>query len=45
MEYDVGLTKNYCITLNMPKISSNHKLILKINQILGSHGLNSPAHP
>ena len=33
----VGLTKNYCITVSMQKISSNHKLI---QQILGSHELN-----
>ena len=26
---DVGLTKNYCITTSMQKISSIHKLILK----------------
>ena len=28
-EKDVGLTKNYCITTSMQKISSIHKLILK----------------
>ena len=33
----VGLTKNYCITVSMQKISSHHKLI---QQILGSHELN-----
>ena len=34
---DVGLTKNYCITVSMQKISSIHKLI---QQIFGSHELN-----
>ena len=38
--YDVGLTKNYCITASMQKISSIHTLILKILQILGSRELN-----
>ena len=28
-EYGVGLTKNYCITVSMQKISSIHTLILK----------------
>ena len=28
--YDVGLTKNCCITVSMKKISSIHKLIFKI---------------
>ena len=27
MEYNVDLTKNYCITVTMQKISSIHKLI------------------
>ena len=44
IEYDVGLTKNYCITVIMQKISSIHKLILKIQQVLGSHELNGHAH-
>ena len=35
--YNVGLTKNYCITVSMQKISSKHKLN---QQILGSHELN-----
>ena len=30
IEYNVGLTKNYCITVSMQKVSSIHKLILKI---------------
>ena len=37
IEYNVGLTKNYCITVSMQKISSIHKLI---QQILGSHELH-----
>ena len=36
IEY-VGLTKNYCITVSMRKISSIHKLI---QHILESHELN-----
>ena len=38
---NVGLIKNYCITVNMQKISSIHKLV---QQILGSHELNDHAH-
>ena len=30
IEYDVGLTKNYCITVSMYKISSIHKPVFKI---------------
>ena len=30
IEYNDGLTKNYCITVSMQKISSIHKLICKI---------------
>ena len=41
IEYNVGLTKNYCITVSMQKISSILKLI---QQILGSHKLNDHAH-
>ena len=41
IEYNVGLTKNYCITVSMQKISSIHKLI---QQILGSHELNDCTH-
>ena len=36
IEYTVGLTKNYCITVSMQKISSIYKL-------LGSHELNDHA--
>ena len=39
-EYNVGLTKNYCITVSMEKSSSIHKLIW---QVLGSHELNGNA--
>ena len=44
IEYDVGLTKNYCIIVSIQKISSIHTLILKIQQILGSHELNKWPH-
>ena len=37
IEHNVDLIKTYCITVNMLKISSIHKLI---QQILGSHELN-----
>ena len=37
IEYNVGLTKSYCITVSMQKISSIHKLI---QQILGTRKLN-----
>ena len=32
-EYDVGLTKNCCITISMQNISSIHILILKIQPV------------
>ena len=38
---DVGLIKNYCITVIMQKISS---ILKRIRQILGSHELNYHAH-
>ena len=41
IEYNVSLTKNYCITVSMQKISSIYKLI---QQILGSHELNDHVH-
>ena len=44
IEYGVGPTKNYCTTVSMQKISSINKLILKIQQILGSHELNGHTH-
>ena len=37
IEHDVCLNKNYCITVRMQNISSIRKLILKKQQILGSH--------
>ena len=40
IEYDVGLTKNYCITVSKQEIRSIHTLIIKIQQILGPHELN-----
>ena len=43
-EYNVCLAKNYCITTSMLKISSIHKLILKIQQILGPRKLNGHIH-
>ena len=41
IEYNVGLTSNYCITVSMQKVSSIHKLI---QQILGSYELNDYTH-
>ena len=41
IEFNVGLIKNYCITVSMKKISSVHKLI---QQILGFHELNDSTH-
>ena len=41
IEHNVGLTKNYCITVSIQKISSIHKLF---QQILGSHELNDHTH-
>ena len=41
IEYNVGLTENYCITVGMQKISSIHKVV---KQILGSHVLNGKAY-
>ena len=43
-EYNVGLTKNHCITVSMQKISSIHKFIRKIQQTLGSQELIGHAH-
>ena len=45
IEYEVGLTISYCITVSMQKISLIHMLILKIQQILGSHELNKLPSP
>ena len=44
IRYDAGLTKNYCITVSMHKISSIHKVIFKIQQILASNGRSERAH-
>ena len=41
IEYNVGLTQNYCIPVSMQKLGSIHKLI---QQIFGSHELNDQAH-
>ena len=41
IEYDIGLTKNYCLTVSMQIISSDHILI---QQILESHELNDHTH-
>ena len=41
IEYDVGLTKSYCLTVGMQKMTSIHILI---QQILESHELNDQAH-
>ena len=40
IDYDAGLTKNCCIPVIIRKISSIHKVILNIQQILGSHEQN-----
>ena len=34
IEYNVGLTKNYCIVVSMQKISSIHKLIQQILSLM-----------
>ena len=41
IEYDVGLTKSYCLTVGLQKMTSIHILI---QQILESHELNDQAH-
>ena len=41
---DISLTKNDCITISIQKISSTHKFILKMQQILGFRELTSPGH-
>ena len=40
IEHYVGLTKNYCLTVSIPTMSSIHMVILQIQQILGSHEVN-----
>ena len=44
IECDVSLTKYYCITVSMQKMSSIHKLNLKILRILGPNELNDHFH-
>ena len=44
-EYNSGLTKSYCITVSMQKISSICRLIIKIQQIWRSHELNKWLRP
>ena len=44
IECNFGLTKNHFITISTQKISSIHKLIFKIQQILGSHDSNGHAY-
>ena len=41
IEYNVGLTQNYCIPVSTQKLSSIQKLI---RQIFGSYELNDQAH-
>ena len=41
IEYNVGLTNNYYITVSMQKASSIHKLV---QENLGSHELNDYTH-
>ena len=43
-EYNVGLTKNYCITVSVQKICTIHKLTLNIQQVLGYYELNDHTH-
>ena len=43
-EYDLGSTKNYCITISMQKISSICHFILEIQQILESHDRKDDVH-
>ena len=41
IEYDVGLTKSYCLTVGLQKMTSIHTLI---QQILESHELIGLTH-
>ena len=43
-EKGISLTKNYCITISIQKISSIHKFILKIQQISRYHELKGHYH-
>ena len=40
----IDLTKNYCVTISIQKISSINKFILKIQQILGPQELKGHGH-
>ena len=42
-EYNISLTKNYCITINIKIISFIHIFIFKI-QVLGFHEVKSHCH-
>ena len=44
IEYNVSLTKNYCLTVSMQKISWIHKLTFKKQQNLESYELNGHGH-
>ena len=39
-----SLTKSYCFTISIQKISPIHEFLLKIQQILGSHELKEHDH-
>ena len=43
-KWEISLTKNYCISINMQKISPILKFFGKIQQILRSHELKSRTH-
>ena len=45
IEEDIGLIRIYFITISMQKISSVHKVSLKIQQILGPHKLKGNTYP
>ena len=44
IEDNVELTKNYCLTVNMQKTAQFINSFFELQQILGSHELNSHAH-
>ena len=44
IEYNVGLTNNYCITVSMQKVSSIREEIKLIQEILECHELNDYTH-
>ena len=43
-EKDLSLTKHYCITISIQKISSINKFIIDKQQTLGSHELKGQGH-